>query len=1456
MKSKITMLISVILMLAMLCTSLASCIGNTPTETDSKSTDSSTEQENTSPESSKGTENPAESKDENESTDSTETSGTDSEDETTEAITEGPVLEGEYAELIENAHKLKNGVQAYFTDSSRDYFTMENAEMAFTYSLDSENSQLVSSLTNADGVKYITDTMDVFVRMTSGKTFFASGSTADATANLYRIGMYYYEARFEEQNFLDSPTVTEGNPLEGWKINSSASNNIAAKGENKFVLKNSSDPYMVFDNATFSADDYNMLKITIKPISGLKGVGNIYLCAGTNTSFGKDQSIAFTFNANGDTQDIYVPLYNMKNYNGEVTKLRMDIDGNTGGSFELISLTPVNLGTDKDTPYNLSICRSFYVYTDKMHHNVQFASTEITKGIAEVGLQTVIAADTVEKVIIKDASGLHNAIDDVDWETAEYVGFDIKDAGIFGYILPVHENAGKLSVVLSDGKYIIEQTRTPDKKVIMPSAEGTENANDFHLSQRIYTDSNHTFDEFVLEAEIERNPIDKYIRVSNTKFTESAYSGYDPIRGIYVINMNGPGGFNNPYYLHQNRHYTADVTICSPDERNIYLMTFLDAGALECSVILGSNNILIPIPVSVCKNFSEAGGERNLYNKDDPDYSESFFPISLTKESRYNLTIVNIYQNWGQYPLKQISSIQFRAPYYHLSTGVTESNCILPWYETKREGYLNTLPDFRAMSAPLWEGQPQRNSGGAHTWLEYTDSEGNYSATENYANYIDSYGPTYADVTMHNLSYDGKIKATYTHMEMPQTDENRTYYEIRYEVLEDISINDFKNNFTIYTVTDNEPAANADYRKLSYLNENNECVVTKHNVKNDVVKEYVLGDNCPYFSMFDMPTDASPDGYTNVAFLIYEYDLTIGGESSDANFVIINTNNRTKLSLNLEDVTLKAGDYISINAILMPWGSHESDYTDGDVNVRNVRENSLLNPIKITSETDEIIESVYLPKVKSTDGKTATFTVKGGYNNVAIRAYGFEKLTVPTLYQLVEGNWVKVELSSCNTPDTSGYYNYYDGYMIHYDGDGTYSYSFVTDLEVGEEKTFKLDLSEDVTSLPESGKYTAPNPLDMYYDASELNNIITGSGICAPKFSKIELSEDGSYLSLYANKMPESFVLLAPEPGEISGHYIVFKYRIPTTNTSKLDNFEFFYSSTSPTPVGGENIKYSSLKQDGEWHTLVIDASSFPHPSFKPNSDGKYNISYLRFDVINAANLAPNNYVDIGYFGMCDTIEEALKHAATEFETLDFYNSKGEVKLNTTTGEAIDPPADEPDDTPIVKPGDKQYVDPSSGYTVADVPFFGVIDSIGDYKLNASGNFADGIAVISNLNATVGKTAVIGGWCAIEGGAQKYLWSADGGKTWHEPVNPSYGSASDAIINHAQGKLTNALGKSFNFKDTSAAKKNGAFQGPKLTVDLSAYAGQTVDFVFAAVPASATDTLCLLVCVENMKIAE
>lgn len=1248
--------------------------------------------------------------------------------------------------LIENANALKNGVNAYFTDGKRTDFVLENQNMTLEYALAAFNDQQITTLKSKEGKTYIENTCDVFVKMANGNVFYSSSSSKPATANLYRLGYYMYESRFEEQNFMPFPSAEGAMSL---SLDSVGKNHVKIAsnddGSINVTVTNTTDPYISLKNIDYTAEEYPYLQITLK--ANTKSTRGLTVYAGT-----EDKSLSYVNSALVSPSDEYVtytvPLFRTSWYKGKVNNLRLDFATEAGSKGESYDIKEVKLakGNVEGTPENLGLNRSFFIYSDKLHHVLQIATDRVaTSDIALIGLETKIAANTVDKLIVKDKNGLHDKLEGVDWSSAEYVGFDIKEAGVFGYIVPADGKGDKLEVTLTDGNYVIIQSRAPENGTINPSAyydeekkqyiavEGCEdtnsNANDFFMGQRLYTDESHSFDEFIHEAENERNPLapeNFVISVNESSYSATYtcpecgfksdenmlvcdqckknvifianenmyYIGYEPHRGIYQFYV-PEEGFNAPYFSYPNKHVNLTFRITGDDvDRNIYVMSLgTKSGCLECAALLDENKMMLPVPIEVGKNFSEGGGERNLWNVEDHLYSEAIFPMVIKAGSKDKYTLLNLYQNWGQYPLKQVSWIQFYAPYYHLSTGVTETNCIVPYYSCKNARGLGTLPDHRAMSAPLWAGQPQHTSGGSHTWLVYTDANGVYSASENTLDYIDSYGPIYADVYMDFLSDDGNIKVSYVHTEFPQTDENRAYYEMSYEVLGDVSFNDFSRDFRFYSASDND--SKGDYINVGYLDANNNGAVVDA-AKGDESNKYVLGDKCPYFSFFNMPDwnkeSTSAEGYTNLSFLIYNSEIIINGQKSDARFAIVNENNHVSLSLDLGEVTLKKGDKFTINCIVMPWGSQESVY-DGsnglapDQNVRDVRENTLLNPLTPTAvENCEVMESVFVPKVRSTNGKDATFTLTGGQNNVAVRVYGFNKLTAPKIQELVNGEWVDYQISSAYTPDRHGNGFYYDGYSVHYDEDGTFSYAFIVTMDYTDKdgRTFRVKADEDFKDWPrELPKIEGDEielPLNLYADANELYNSMKNS--IGKNAEKILLSSDSSYTSIFANGSVEAyFDVFTGDGGKTtSGQYFIVKYRIPTTNTTPYTYIEIFTSTKNMNKEGCSYYISKGFINDGEWHVLAVDLSAWGKDTFQPDEQGNYKAQYLRMDVFNG-NYPTGNSIDLAYVGMHHDLNEVFELNQDLNEIL-VLSEKDKLAAYDSNGNAIDTPNGEKPQNP------------------------------------------------------------------------------------------------------------------------------------------------------------------------------
>ena len=248
--------------------------------------------------------------------------------------------------------------------------------------------------------------------------------------------------------------------------------------------------------------------------------------------------------------------------------------------------------------HHFSVDRTFHLYSDKLNLVQHLTTTggEAT-GLAGYGQQYSIDASRVIKVVAKDAKGVHESFDSVDWNTCEYVAFDVERAGIIGFILlPYEANEGKLSVTLSDGMYTVEQHIENEADAVYPIHSH------LYFGLRLYTDDGHDFSEFLHEAHCERNPLST---LSITKQADGAsYIGYDALRGAYRFDVNG-GDFNNNYYNNPYQYFYVNAQIQSDDlDREIYVYTHTYSGCLEGAVIMDENKTLIPIPLEVGKNFT------------------------------------------------------------------------------------------------------------------------------------------------------------------------------------------------------------------------------------------------------------------------------------------------------------------------------------------------------------------------------------------------------------------------------------------------------------------------------------------------------------------------------------------------------------------------------------------------------------------------------------------------------------------------------------------------------------------------------------------------------------------------------------------------------------------------------------------------------------------------------------
>lgn len=677
--------------------------------------------------------------------------------------------------------------------------------------------------------------------------------------------------------------------------------------------------------------------------------------------------------------------------------------------------------------------KTYHVYGDRIYNQLTLMAEEATINLKEFGSIVKIPADKVVSFQAK-AGGVVYPDTTGETDMLEYLAFDIKDVGVVGFIVPSDGSVKSISLTLEDGYYVFKQVANYTERTGINKFDetGSQPLNNVTFGTRIYTDKTHSFDSIEKEAYIERNPLSD-ITVDSTD-AGARFIGYDALRGAYTFTMNGTDfttAYNNP-----ERQYKAPITITSDDkDRTFYIRMFGTNGCLEAGAILDDTDTLVPIDVEVCKNFQGDGGEP-FYCVKDYQYGDSFFPVSIKANETLSFTLLNLYQNWGKYPLKQLSSIEFHVSYYHLSTGTTESNCIAPYFVFEKDGWL--LPDFRTRSGNIWPEQPQFNSVGILKFANYTPKALGVFDTKNIlseyveAN-IDSVGQTYSDITQKYISDCGSYEYVIRHVEFPQTDENRTYYTLEINFLRDVEFANFKRDFDLFYFD----GRYVQYNKASYLDETN--TPAQVNVNHGLTTNYyTLGSDSPYFSFYDV-TDKTEYQIEkrfgcNFALIVRDSEIIMNGEQKDIPLVFREESTSEKsagvLTLDTEKTSFKAGDSISMTLVLLPWGVGTEENCE---QVLDVREDSGLKPVTVTASKGSVKEDKLVPIVIA-ENNEATFSISGGRNNIAVRIDGFTDIKCPDIYM----NGEKLDLSSSNG---------YDGYSVFYNEDGTYGFSFIYEAE-------------------------------------------------------------------------------------------------------------------------------------------------------------------------------------------------------------------------------------------------------------------------------------------------------------------------------------------------------------------------------------------------------------------------
>ena len=660
-----------------------------------------------------------------------------------------------------------------------------------------------------------------------------------------------------------------------------------------------------------------------------------------------------------------------------------------------------DMNFDASIPLHLE--KAYHTYSDRVYEQFRIIAENKNDYVTEFGFEIKVPKARVAKIEILDGTRTLTSLENGThtFENPQYVGLDVSEAGVVGIVTA--GQGTEVSIQASDRYYVIRQYL---------SLNGVQASGEETFSNRLYTDETHAFEGLKKAAKEEANPLTGE-NISVEAKDGAAFLGYNRLTGAYEFSIDGHG-FNEAYFQKPQKKYFENIKVSgAAEDRTVYLSVKTDF-PLEGAAIADKTDMLLPIPLQVGKNFGHEK-EEPVYNPSDAKYGETILPLCVKAGGEYEFTVVNAYQKWGNFDLKQLSSIEYYISYYHLSTGVSETNCIAPYYSAYNKGsfgYAWVLPDFRGCSADLWAdtetqtGDPQYNSVG--TLYAPTDDEG--AAMGNYQNSDIAYsGLTYADIDYSYLSADGKYMYTMRHVEMPQNDESRTYYTIEFTFLEDTAIDN--EAFSIIGFDGRK----GTYEKAAYLDENGQHREVVNPTAKGNGRLYKLNKNGSYFAYYGLP-DSLTTETGNFGCIVKDYSVTVNGAKSDVGLAFLNdyrTNphfgdlNYGSLTLD-RSVSFKRGDTVSVDLILLPFGKIGQDDCN---NVVNVYRDSVQNAIQVSAAVGTAGTDPWIPTVVAANN-VAEFTLTGGVSqgtpsvNYAIKVQGFDKLAVPKIYEKVNGQWV------------------------------------------------------------------------------------------------------------------------------------------------------------------------------------------------------------------------------------------------------------------------------------------------------------------------------------------------------------------------------------------------------------------------------------------------------------------
>lgn len=516
---------------------------------------------------------------------------------------------------------------------------------------------------------------------------------------------------------------------------------------------------------------------------------------------------------------------------------------------------------------------------------------------------------------------------------------------------------------------------------------------------------------------------------------EGVEATYDPIRGSYMLTSDNPGGFNYHFYENQNHYETVRFRLSNDaTPRKVYIChaTRQSPGSVECGAILDESGHMLPVMIQISKNFA-GEKEEPFYNPTDIPFSETFYPLYMGAGETREITSLHLYQNWGNHPLKQFSSLGAWMDYYHSSTGVTETTCFVPFKFGGLGGV--DIADYRPMSQRMWDSQPQHDNIAGHRFLMYqTGGKWHYAKYEGTT--FRSTGPNWMDVGLQYTSEDGAMRVQVDSFELPQTDELRNFIHLRIDVLKPVAIDSLGTDFRLLDITSRIQALR--YKHTAWQPAEGELAVRELKAEDAVpVAGEPLGGPFPWATVYGEKKGCN-------AYVLQSFEAHLGGQDRQP-AVMVQTHKSGDMNLALTvqggAAQLRPGDYVDARFYLLPYGDDRNTYEtpQADRVCYGVR------APQVTAVTHGEKLADFPTRLRAAQDGTARFALFGGLNYLPIIVEGLKDFRDPEL-QVKDGDtWRPVEHSKLGK----------DGYQVFVAEDGSFGCVFLVNTN-GTEREYRL----------------------------------------------------------------------------------------------------------------------------------------------------------------------------------------------------------------------------------------------------------------------------------------------------------------------------------------------------------------------------------------------------------------